>query len=209
MNSYSQHGEDRFIFDFIEKKDKGVYIDIGAGMPKHISNTYMLYELGWRGLLIEPCPLLTLLLRKDRPDDEIYEGAVLDREGTVDIVTKGHFAVTKDSWIYETHKATAKADGHPIFEFTVPCTTLPKLLEKLDKPELWEPDFISIDIDGNEGALLSTVDFNKFKPKLILIETGLRQTDQRDKWGHYLTPYYYIVKETGSDAFYLRKKEKK
>jgi len=196
------------ILDFIEKKENGTYIDIGGAFPIHINNTYALYEKGWRGLAIEPSPMLTHLWKLQRPEDELYAGAVLDYEGTVELFTKGHYGVTEAAWIYKTHKERAINEGHPNLNFTVPCTTLPKLLEKLNKPELWEPDFVSIDIDGNEEQLLSTLDFNKFKPKLILIEYNLRQTDQRDKWGHYLTPYYHIVKETGSDAFYLRNKEK-
>ncbi len=207
MKSYSQHQEDTHIFDFIEEKENGVYIDIGAAFPKHINNTYGLYEMGWRGLLIEPCPVFYCMIDQYRPEDILYKGAVLDREGTVDIVSKGHYAVNKDAWIYESHKKRAIEEGHPVLEFTVPCTTLPKLLEKLNRPELWTPDFVSIDIDGSEGAVLSTLDFKVFKPKLILIEVQLRGEDQRPKWTNDLDKYYKEVWSNGSDVFYKRVEE--
>jgi len=217
MNSFSQHKEDKHIFDFIEKKEYGTYIDIGAGFPKHISNTYALYELGWRGLAIEPCPMLTHLWKIHRPEDILYKGCVLDRIGTVAITTKGHFAVNKDAWIFESHRQRAVNEGFPVQDFVVPCTTLFELIRKIAKGEmgnpgllvpmnnLWEPDFVSIDIDGSELALLGSLDFDRFKPKLILIEHSLRGVDQTYKWGHYLESHYEKVWDNDSDAFYLRR----
>jgi FkbM family methyltransferase len=54
--TYSQHQEDVFIKKELGKYDlKGsIYIDVGANHPTDISNTYMLYRMGYSGIIIEP-----------------------------------------------------------------------------------------------------------------------------------------------------------
>ena len=201
--TYSQHGEDDLVFNYIEKKKFGRYIDIGAGTPKEINNTYMMYQMGWEGLLIEPSPILTPLLSKARPKDILYRGALLDYTGEVTLCTKNCYGITEASWIYGSHKARARGDGFTVKEFQVKCTTLPKLIKRY--PQFKEPDFVSIDVDGNEDHILRTINFEVFKPTLILMEYGLRQIDHRAIWGHYLTSHYDMVWQNSSDCFYLRK----
>jgi hypothetical protein len=59
--TYSQHGEDRLILDYFKKlgRPTGTYVDVGANYPIKISNTYLLYRSGWRGLTVEPIPRLS------------------------------------------------------------------------------------------------------------------------------------------------------
>lgn len=54
-NMYSQSGEDevvRAIFDRTGVK-QGYFVEFGAWDGKFLSNTYLFYELGWRGIYIE------------------------------------------------------------------------------------------------------------------------------------------------------------
>jgi FkbM family methyltransferase len=200
---YSQYGEDEKIFKYINKKDEGLYIDIGAGQPDNISNTYMLYQMGWKGLLIEPSPILTPKLKEKRPKDIIYEGAILDYVGTVKLFSKEMYGITSRSYIYHSHIAKAKKDGFKEQYWEVSCTTLAELLKLY--PQFNETDFISIDVDGNEDVVLASVNFETFKPKLLLIEYILRGQDQRHRWEHFLSPYYDLVDSETSNAFYRRK----
>lgn len=70
-SSYSQHGEDAIILELLSHYDlKGsVYIDVGANHPSDISNSYLLYRKGYRGIVIEPNQELIGLFRKFRPGD--------------------------------------------------------------------------------------------------------------------------------------------
>jgi hypothetical protein len=45
--------QDVFVFYQLGRLKDGVYLDIGCGYAKDISNTYALEELGWRGLGID------------------------------------------------------------------------------------------------------------------------------------------------------------
>lgn len=68
-NSYSQHGEDAFLLalDNIDQND--IYIDVGANHPSDISNTYLFYRKGYKGILIEPNLELYLLNKFFRKRD--------------------------------------------------------------------------------------------------------------------------------------------
>jgi len=70
-SSYSQHGEDAIILEILSHYDlkNSVFIDVGANHPSDISNSYLLYRKGYRGIVIEPNQELIGLFRKFRPGD--------------------------------------------------------------------------------------------------------------------------------------------
>lgn len=59
IKSYSQHKEDLFLFDYINKNNidcsKNI-VDIGALTGTHNSNSRLFLDEGWKGYLIEPNP---------------------------------------------------------------------------------------------------------------------------------------------------------
>lgn len=72
-NSYSQFGEDAYLYDLIKKIDVSEYsyVDVGANHPTSISNTYLLYRSGMSGIVIEPnselITLFKIFRRRDIP----------------------------------------------------------------------------------------------------------------------------------------------
>jgi FkbM family methyltransferase len=69
--SYSQHGEDVIIFDILKSmgEQNGIYVDVGANHPSDISNTYLLYRKGYKGICVEPNKELIKLHRLFRKRD--------------------------------------------------------------------------------------------------------------------------------------------
>jgi FkbM family methyltransferase len=69
--SYSQHGEDRWLFEELRRwnLDGGCYVDVGSNHPTRISNTYLFYRHGYSGVVIEPNGELLRLHRRVRPRD--------------------------------------------------------------------------------------------------------------------------------------------
>lgn len=55
MKSYSQHGEDQWIFDNLHPA-VGTFCEVGAFDGVSSSNTLAFEEAGWKGALIEPDP---------------------------------------------------------------------------------------------------------------------------------------------------------
>ncbi len=69
--SYSQNGEDIIIKDLFAKIgiQKPDYLDIGANEPFYISNTYLFYSKGSKGVCIEPNPSLHKKFKRKRNRD--------------------------------------------------------------------------------------------------------------------------------------------
>lgn len=210
---YSQHKEEETInkyllsyFSIDPKKETGTYIDIGGGNPIKLSNTYYYYKNNWKGIIIEPHPRYKKEILKERPNDIFLPIAITDYNGNVgmcDTATVG----SSVGDLYTKQKADKS--------FRVDCVTMNELIKKY--PNFAEPDFVTIDIESNEGKLLSKCDFEIFKPKIIVIEYWCRgidkegnevdRMDYRSQWEHYLTPYYTFKEEVMGNAIYVRKTE--
>ena len=77
-HSYAQAGED-LIIDFVVKAmqiEDITYLDIGAHHPTQFSNTYLFYKRGHKGVLVEPDPDLSAVIRQVRPRDKCIEAGV-------------------------------------------------------------------------------------------------------------------------------------
>jgi FkbM family methyltransferase len=189
--------------DFLENNSKGLYIDIGAGTPKEQNYTKILYKRNWKGLLVEPNPILASMLAKDRPKDVMYKGAILNYTGNIVLSTKNIYGIDLSSWIYRAHKALSKGEVFCAQDFQVRCTTFEKLIRK--HPEFISANLLSIDVDGNENEIISTIDFEVFKPKLIVIQHKKKDLGYHKIWGTTLNLYYDLVKENLTTFFYKKK----
>jgi FkbM family methyltransferase len=83
--TYSQSGEDIIVSDAIQqyslKPSEYIYIDIGANQPTQISNTYLFYRLGYRGIVVEPNRQLQNLFNRYRPGDTFLNVGCADHSG--------------------------------------------------------------------------------------------------------------------------------
>lgn len=70
-SSYSQHQEDIVFWEILKdyNHSDSIFIDVGANHPTDISNTYLLYRKGLKGIIIEPNEELVSLFRKFRKRD--------------------------------------------------------------------------------------------------------------------------------------------
>ena len=72
---HSQYGQDDFVFNILNNKQIGFYVDVGARC-KVISNTFYLEQKKWDGICIEPHPDLFEKLKIT--GNGIYNCAVSD-----------------------------------------------------------------------------------------------------------------------------------
>ncbi|MDA1234832.1 MAG: hypothetical protein O3A53_08525 [Acidobacteria bacterium] len=56
MKSSAQNREDVMLARAFDHKTDGFYIDVGAMDPDEMSITRYFYDLGWRGINVEPDP---------------------------------------------------------------------------------------------------------------------------------------------------------
>jgi FkbM family methyltransferase len=179
-HSYAQAGED-LIVDFIAKAmqiDDITYLDIGAHHPTQFSNTYLFYKRGFRGVLVEPDPELMASIRTVRPHDVCIEAGV-----GVQAATTAQFFVMSTRTLNTFSEDEAKryeAMGTQRIEkvLSVPLVTLDHILA--DRFGDREPILMSIDIEGLDFEVLSTLNLKKYRPPIVCIET-LKYSETREE----------------------------
>jgi FkbM family methyltransferase len=150
----------------------GRFVDIGCAAPVHISNTYLLYALGWRGLGIDPNPDFAPAWRDVRPED-VFENVGVGETSS----TAYWFRNLKNIGMSKI----CPVDERPGPDFSEIGTTVK--IERLD--ELFArhlPDqsiqLLSIDVEGAElGALMSN-DWNRWRPEVIFMESHIFTFEQ-------------------------------
>jgi FkbM family methyltransferase len=163
--SYAQNMEDYHLWLAFGGRTNGTYIDIGAGHPVADNVSFWFYERGWSGIVAEPQPELAALYAHVRPRDTVVTSLVGRSEGEIDFhrVDRLHgFSTTVQS-----HAEQAKNFGAGYRTLRLPVTTLAKLCETM---RLNDIDFLKIDVEGGEPDVLAGADFNRFRPKVIVIE---------------------------------------
>lgn len=189
---YSQHDEDEWINKYMGSMPTGLYMDVGAGWFDHLSNTYMLYKKGWRGLAVEPWEGYHADWEKYRPRDILVKEAISDKPGLVSMAS----TIMNGSWLYAVHLTEGDATR------MVQAITFAELLNV--HPEFFNTDFLNLDVEMAEDKVLSTVDFTKFKPKWMIIEKVVRDQDNRKNWEHLFISHYKLVEENIGNVMYQR-----
>ena len=175
--SYAMDGEDLAIDQYIEKKEKGFYVDIGAHHPIHRNNTQLLFNKGWNGINIDVNQFSIDLFNFLRPDDLNLLTAISDQEGEITFYYQKKF-----SQLNTTDKKIAHEHFNGNFnERLVKCQSIHNILINSKYKEA-KIDFLNIDVEGAEMKVLRTLDFEIYDPKLICIEIlGYRDLDSKER----------------------------
>lgn len=204
MKCYTRNFEDVMIQRAFSRVEKGTYIDVGASVPIPDSNTYALYEKGWRGIAIEPLTDYIDQWAKFRPGDVLVNAAASNSEGKVSLsIYDGAQQVStclpgiRDHW---QRNANLKPDR----TIQVPTITLNEVigLHIEDKPI----HLLSIDAEGMEGNVLAGLDLMRYRPWLMVIEATLPGTPypSHQQWEPALLDSgYLMVYFDGVNRFYL------
>lgn len=167
--SYSQKGEDVIIDKILGHKKSGSYIDVGAFSPFRLSNTKRFYDRGWRGVNIEPDYNNYLQFVKYRPKDTNLNIGVSPESS---ILTFFRFNVPTLSTFSATEAEKYKEQGYILLNtIEVEVKPLSTIFSEVLKQDT--VDFLSIDTEGYDMEVLRSNDWNKYRPKVICIETAI------------------------------------
>jgi FkbM family methyltransferase len=215
--SYSQFGEDLIFSLFFSHNGitNPTYLDIGANEPRFISNTFYFYEKGSRGVLIEPNPFLFKKLQKERPFDIVLNiGIGFTNVAEADFYMFPDYAnglstfskKEADHWANTGMKGMGKIPIEKVIK--MPLVPINKILEKYfsEKP----PDVISLDVEGLDLEILKAMDFQRFKPALICVETLMYDENQKTFKTNEITDFmgskdYFVYADTRVNTIYAHK----
>jgi FkbM family methyltransferase len=166
--AYSQEGEDLLLSKIFGPRNKGFFIDVGAHQPKLYSNTYFFYKKGWNGINIDPLPGTMEGFKKVRPRDINLEIAISEKAGELTYYMFHEPAL--NTFSKEDADQRINSEGCTLLSTRVIKTY--RLDEILDKhlPFGTDIDFLSIDVEGLDMQVLMSNNWNKYRPKIVLLE---------------------------------------
>jgi FkbM family methyltransferase len=167
--SYAQCGEDmivRFVFDAL-RIDRPRFLDLGAHHPTYLSNTYALYAQGSRGVNVDASPSAIAAFRRMRPGDVNLAIGVGVEPGEL---TFHEMSVPTLSTFSEAQARAYEAEGNArvVSVRKVAVRTFHDIVrEHFDGA----PDFVSLDVEGLDVAILKSIDFQVCRPTVFCVET--------------------------------------
>jgi FkbM family methyltransferase len=154
--SYAQNFEDVMLHRALRDVKKGFYIDVGANDPVIDSVTKAFYDLGWRGINIEPVKEFYEKLQQGRPDDINLQLAVGARKGRADFYeVVGTGLSTMEESIATQH---SQEHGYELRKYKVNVSRLTTICEDYPHPDI---HFIKIDVEGAEESVLQGLNLKK------------------------------------------------
>jgi FkbM family methyltransferase len=215
ITSYAQNFEDVMLARCFPGPS-GFYVDVGANDPDIDSVTRVFYERGWSGINIEPLASNFARLKKRRARDVNLRLAAGDQDGTITFyeIGKWHGYSTTDAEIAAQHRR----DGLQVIEYETPMRRLASVLDEHARGKTI--DFLSVDVEGTELAVLAGTELTRHRPKVILAESRLPVTvnmvdrffDVPDRTADYvklLEPRSYLLAyRDGLNAFFVAEEHK-
>jgi FkbM family methyltransferase len=204
LKSFSQEGEDLLLRRLFLNRRAGFYVDVGAHHPVRYSNTYSLYRLGWRGINIEPNLSGIRLFERYRPDDVNLALGVSDEPGKLTYWMFDEPALNSlDKEL--TERRLAETTYKLIGTKTIPVLRLDSILEMHVPPNV-QIDFMTIDTEGHDLAVLQSNNWDRFRPKWLLVEQIVQEPldDMRSDQHEFLLAHHYrLYAKTLNTLFYL------
>lgn len=164
--SYSQNAEDVRLWRIFRDVDDGFYVDVGAGDPVEYSVTKLFSDRGWTGINIEPGPA--------------FAGLEANRTRDVNLrLAVGPTEEVREFWVSTPHPGLSTfyapeaddpiPDGFRFERHRVKCKPLRRILA--DHAGGREIGFMNIDVEGAEGEVIRSIDFESSRPTVLVVES--------------------------------------
>jgi len=163
---YAQNGEDIVLLRCFEGQVSGVWVDVGANHPVNDSVTKNFSDLGWTGVNIEPVRTFFDELVLQRPADANVLAAVSDETGG--LVFHQNLSNLDLSTFDEELSRVYRERGDQLVELEVPIRRLDDICEEHIPGR--SIDFLKVDTEGHEAAVLRSHDFKRFPVRVLLAE---------------------------------------
>ena len=208
--SYSQAGEDRIVSYLLNQLgiSKPTYLDIGANEPVISNNTYMFYDRGGKGVCIEPDPEMFRKIKKARPrDTALNVGIGLTNAPGMSFYL---FPGKENGWSTFSEKEAKLREAESGIKYKVITVPVRNINDIIAENFTSAPDFISLDVEGMDLEILQSLDFQRFQPEIICVETitfSITNTEEKlDEISAFMhSKGYYTYGDTHVNTIFCRK----
>jgi len=159
QRSYGQFQQDLWVALKVGRgKRNGYYVDVGSADGELISNTYLLDQMGWKGICIDPFPT-----NMQKRTCQVFRQPVFSESGKkVRFRAAGILGgIDSDLGRYKDQLSAA-----PEVEFVT--ATLDEILKKAGAPQ-WI-DYMNIDVEGAEFDVLRGLSLDRYQFGSLTIE---------------------------------------
>lgn len=201
---HSLTGEDRLLAAHFAGRPPGFYVEVGAYDGVEMSNTLHFERAGWRGILVEADPDLAAACARNRPGAATVHAAAVAPGGPPAVA----FEICEDAPALSS-LALAPGDlwrleiqtgGRRVRRVEVPARTLDDILAEAGAPAV---DFMTIDVEGHEWAVLQGLSLDRWQPEVLLVERNGPLPD-RHLLGLIHRHGYVFTRRTGTNDWFLR-----
>ncbi len=191
--SYAQNREDLYLWALVGHRTPGTYVDVGCNHERLHSVTRLFYEQGWSGISIDANGQFEREYRH-RLRDRFVEAGVGEASGS--LVFRHYPNRDGLSTFDSAIKTIYDGAGYVYRDVAVPIRTLDDILSEVGVRSI---DFLKIDVEGLEPAVLRGLDLSKTRPAVILVEAS-----REDDCHEILLPKRYRVEFfDGLNTYYV------
>lgn len=169
---FSQFGQDRYLDQHVfANKRGGVFVDVGAYDGFSGSNTLFFEKfMGWTGLCIEPDPVQFAKIPAYRACDRV-QACIADKEGTARFFSISDGLTMMGGLVdyFEPQDMKMISERSKTRVVELPTRRLEAVLNERNIGEI---DYLSIDTEGSELAILRSFDLPRFKVKALSVENN-------------------------------------
>src|SRR6266853_928889 len=194
QRSYGEFQQDLWVALAVGRgKRNGYYVDVGSGNGQENSNTYLLDQMGWKGICIDPFPK-----NMQRRTCQVFRQPVFSESGKKVLFRAAGVlgGIESDLGKYRDQLSDA-----PLVEFVT--ATLDEILEKAKAPK-WI-DYMNIDVEGAEFDALRGLSLDRYEVGSFTIEHNF-ETEKREKIRRLLEAKGYVrVRSWEVDDWYVHR----
>ncbi|MGB0238571.1 MAG: FkbM family methyltransferase [Cycloclasticus sp.] len=194
-----QKTQDQWVVsDVFKGKRDGCFLDLAAADGVLHSNTYVLEkQLNWQGLCVEPNPRFFEELKSNRNchvANTVISDTASKLKFRVDNGQLGGVVAEDTDNNYDVRGSELTSESAEILELD--AIDINSLLAQYKAPK--HIDYFSLDVEGCEERIISTLDFNSYTFGCITIERPTPKVNEI-----VLANGYVFVKNFKFDSFYL------
>ena len=171
---------------FFANENQGVFVDVGAARPDYLSVSNLFRTKGWKVLAVEPNPGYSDHYERLGIERLPYACGDHDEDDVDFVVVNSHDAEYRDGNVtYESWSSLAIKDTYSELKSDLDTTKIKVNLRRLDTiikahaPDADQVDMISLDIEGWELEALSGLDFDQYKPRVLVVENLFYESSYR------------------------------